>query len=44
MVRYRALHDTCVGFEGQRAMFRVVVETTGRGHKLMTSLGNDRFT
>ncbi|KAE8960417.1 hypothetical protein PF011_g30102 [Phytophthora fragariae] len=29
MVRYRALHDTCVGFEGQRAMFRVVVETTG---------------
>ncbi|KAE8908131.1 hypothetical protein PF003_g8046 [Phytophthora fragariae] len=29
MVRYRALHDTRVGFEELRAMLRVVVETTG---------------
>ncbi|KAE9187330.1 hypothetical protein PF004_g22829 [Phytophthora fragariae] len=43
MVRYHALHETCVGFEELRAMFRVAVEMT-RTRQLTDDFPIDKFT
>ncbi|KAE9116775.1 hypothetical protein PF005_g9599 [Phytophthora fragariae] len=43
MVRYRALHGMCVGYEELRSMLRVAAETTGT-RPLTDDFPNDKFT